>query len=322
VLTDEMLQELGLSKKLHRLVLIKKIAKEKSRSQQHENLHMALASLIKHHLSRGTGGREVKGGGEEGAEGEGEGEDEFRSRAGEMEKHCRDIIACMSPPQLQSELLAKLKAGGWMCETMLYNFGKSYRPVADKEVMRLMPGMISGAGGGSRGGGGRGSGGRGEESREGKGGDLGGSSMQMASQAMRVTLLMLNSEENRGSLKECAGIMEAVVCRMEACEGDQEIQVLGLAIMLTLCYSAENIDELVRQVDFSRLSPWIFFSRPAPGLSGWMVSSLVGRLSVWLLSVRPSSRAVLGSLKATKFRVEANALQNHKIKREKQNLKP
>ena len=77
---------------------------------------------------------------------------------------------------------------------------------------------------------------------------MGGSTVQMASQAMRVTLLMLNSEENRGSLKECAGIMEAVVSRMQACEGDEEIQVLGLAIMLTMCYSAENIDELVRQV--------------------------------------------------------------------------
>ena len=110
VLTDETLQELGVSKRLHRLVLINKIAKEKARSQQHSLLQTALARMI----------QALRDSKEKSAEDD--------QKIGVLQRRVQDLVSSLTVNELILELRAKAKLGGCLCELLLYVFSLIFMP--------------------------------------------------------------------------------------------------------------------------------------------------------------------------------------------------
>lgn len=123
VLTDETLLELGVSKRLHRLVLINKIGKEKARSQQHAALHTALTRLVLHMLQGGEA-------------------DDRKAEA--LNRRVNELVGCLPPQELALELKAKVQHGGAVCELLLHAFAYAYlsQPkvalFADEDVVSLL----------------------------------------------------------------------------------------------------------------------------------------------------------------------------------------
>lgn len=111
VLTDETLQELGVSKRLHRLVLINKIAKEKARSQQHALLQTAMARMIqalRESCQKST--------------------DEDEQKISVLQKRVQDLVSSLTVNELILEMRAKVKLGGCLCELLLYMFSLIFMP--------------------------------------------------------------------------------------------------------------------------------------------------------------------------------------------------
>lgn len=211
VLTDEMLQELGLAKRLHRLVLINKIAKEKAKCQLHDAMHFALARIIKH-LVRGEDGD-----GDAGLSAE-QRNDAFDQHSEALQRRVLELMNMISLEELKRELSAKLERGGWLCDIMLYLYAESYTPFVDQEIAGMMPRAIRGGGpeeGGDEGGGWR----SGEASCE---------------SAMRTALMMVGSNENMAFAAE-KGLVREVVARLEECVESEAVLELGLAILVRVC---------------------------------------------------------------------------------------
>ena len=132
VLTDETLQELGVSKRLHRVLLINKIAKEKARSQQHTLLQTAMARMIQ--ALRDLYQSKTA-------------EDDVKLSA--LQKKVQDLVSALTVDELVLELRAKVKLGGCLCELLLYIFSLIFMPkiftsdsrsimFADGEVTKLI----------------------------------------------------------------------------------------------------------------------------------------------------------------------------------------
>jgi hypothetical protein len=132
VLTDETLQELGVSKRLHRLVLINKIAKEKARSQQHALLQAALARMIQtmRDVQQGNDAKE-------------------ENNLAALQRRVQDLVSSLSVNELILEMKTKGVLGGCLCELLFYMFSLIFMPkiftidsrammFADEEVMKLV----------------------------------------------------------------------------------------------------------------------------------------------------------------------------------------
>ncbi len=132
VLTDETLQELGVSKRLHRLVLINKIAKEKARSQQHALLQAALARMIQtmRDAHQGNDAKE-------------------ENNLAVLQRRVQDLVSSLSVNELILEMRTKGVLGGCLCELLFYMFSLIFMPkiftidsrammFADEEVMKLV----------------------------------------------------------------------------------------------------------------------------------------------------------------------------------------
>lgn len=142
VLTDEALQELGVRKRLHRLVLINKIAKEKARSQMHVTLHTALSKLVnlQKQMADGTVG-EIRDQHDRNIPPE--------ARAASLYRRVNELVSCLPPQELVLEFRAKLAVGGALCELLLHSFVRFFLPkvavaapgfsvFADSEVVNLL----------------------------------------------------------------------------------------------------------------------------------------------------------------------------------------
>ncbi len=235
VLTDETLQELGVSKRLHRLVLINKIAKEKARSQQHALLQAALVRMIQTMRDSHQGNNENED-----------------NNLAAMQRRVQDLVSSLSVNELILEMRTKGALGGCLCELLFYMFSLIFMPkiftidsrammFADEEVTKLVVRRLK---------------------------KKPPPSEHSYANSLRVLFILMRNDDNRyrcsisiyslhpnlicdvhRSFAVGEGAIETVIAVMDNVESmgnAAKIQILGLALLMSFSYTAENQATIVK----------------------------------------------------------------------------
>jgi hypothetical protein len=205
------LLELGVSKRLHRLVLINKIAKEKARCQQHAALHTALTRLVQ--TLRVSPSKNC--------------DDQEDAALAALHRRVNELVAGLPAQELLLEFKAKLAVGGNLCDLLLHAFAITYLPkviqpkvalFTDEEIVTSLVERM-------------------------KNTSLNGREGQV--NALRALFILCRMDENKASAVQ-SGAIPATINVLTSDLENAHTQILGLAALLSFACQTASQEAMVK----------------------------------------------------------------------------